>query len=443
MTRILALTNFYPPHAVGGERSAADVLDRLARRGHEVTVLTSDWRGEPAGSAPREQADSVEERSQEHRKETADDTGGVPAADPVTGGVEVIRSLRFYWWDHAVVVPGRWSRLVREMHNRSVLREALRKARPEVVCIWTMGALSMGLVDLLSAARLPLVYAVCNDWLVWGPDQDAWMHGWSDRPGLAKLARLVTGLPTSLPDVGASGTFLFVSEWTRRYAGEHSRWAFPDSAVVYSGIEAGELQAPSDPDRPWGWRLLFVGRLDRDKGADVAVNALRHLPDEATLSVIGPGSVAQRAELEDLAEAAGLSGRVFFGARPRSELASQYAAADVFLFPSRWEEPFGLTPLEAMACGTPVVATGMGGSSEYLADGRNCLLVPRDDPAAMAAAVRRLATDPTLRRAVVDAGRRTAAGLTTDQLADVFEQWLVGAATGFRAGRPGDRALLV
>jgi glycogen synthase len=78
------------------------------------------------------------------------------------------------------------------------------------------------------------------------------------------------------------------------------------------------------------------------------------------------------------------------------------------LFPVRWEEPWGLVPLEAMAAGRPVVATATGGAAEYLRDGENALVVPPDDPVALAAAVRRL-EDEGLRARLVAGGRATAA----------------------------------
>src|ERR1051325_10801161 len=95
--------------------------------------------------------------------------------------------------------------------------------------------------------------------------------------------------------------------------------------------------------------------------------------------------------------ARGLTDRVAFDVVDRSELASRYRDSDVFVFPTIWEEPFGLVPLEAMACGTPVIATGTGGSGEFLVEGYNCLLVPPGDAHALAAAVRRLAEDGELR----------------------------------------------
>jgi glycogen synthase len=78
------------------------------------------------------------------------------------------------------------------------------------------------------------------------------------------------------------------------------------------------------------------------------------------------------------------------------------------LFPVRWSEPWGIVPLEAMAFGRPVVATGLGGSGEYLRDGKNCLLVAPSDPSALAAAVRRLAADAGLRERLRAEGQATA-----------------------------------
>ena len=416
MTRILALTNLYPPHSVGGDRSAGDVLERLVARGHPVTVLTSDYR------APEDEAD-----------------------DDVSPTADVHRELRLYWRNHDVIVPSWRHRLEMERSNRAALLRAIETSQPEVVCIWTMGALSLGLIQCLTERGLPLVYAVCNDWLVWGPDQDAWSSRFNGRARLSRLVSSATGLPTAPPDVGASGTFLFVSDWTRRYAEQKSRWSFPDSAVVYSGIEtrvfplAEEKSAIAGAVGGWNGRLLYVGRLDPDKGAAATVETLAGLGDRATLSLIGPGSPAQRAPLEAKAAELGVSGQIDFGVRRRSALAAEYARADVLLFPSRWEEPFGLVPLEAMAGGTPVVATALGGSAEYLRDGVNCLTVPRDRPDLMVGAVQRLAGDAELRRRLVAGGLETAGRFTAESLADEFEKWLVGAANGYTNGRPQDR----
>jgi glycosyltransferase involved in cell wall biosynthesis len=104
---------------------------------------------------------------------------------------------------------------------------------------------------------------------------------------------------------------------------------------------------------------------------------------------------------------------------PREELPAAYAGGDVTLFPVRWAEPFGLVPLEAMAVGRPVVASGRGGSGEILRDGANCLLVdPDQGPAALAARIRELADDPALRARLREGGLRTVAEIVAERFDD-------------------------
>jgi glycosyltransferase involved in cell wall biosynthesis len=170
------------------------------------------------------------------------------------------------------------------------------------------------------------------------------------------------------------------------------------------------------------WRLMYVGRIDENKGMSTILRALQLLPGDATVQFVGRGDDEHRAELEAMARDAGVIARVSFADVPRPALASRYLDADTVLFPSVWDEPFGLVPLEAMACGVPVVATGTGGSAEFLDDGRNCLLVPRRDETALARAVERLAASPELRARLVEGGLATADSYTTDRLADRLER---------------------
>jgi glycosyltransferase involved in cell wall biosynthesis len=141
-----------------------------------------------------------------------------------------------------------------------------------------------------------------------------------------------------------------------------------------------------------------------------------------SLDLVGRGDTEYRRHLDTVVNELGLVGRVRFDAVPRAELRSRYLAADVLVFPSEWDEPFGLVPLEAMACGTPVVATGTGGSGEFLADGVNCLRYRAGNAEALAADVSRLAEDPTLRHELVAGGLATAAELTADRYAEVLAE---------------------
>jgi glycosyltransferase involved in cell wall biosynthesis len=156
------------------------------------------------------------------------------------------------------------------------------------------------------------------------------------------------------------------------------------------------------------------------------------LPNETSLAMYGRGGEEERRRLGQLAGDLKVADRVTFGSLDREELGVAYRSADAVVFPSEWPEPFGLVPLEAMECGTPVVATGVGGSADFLEDGGNCLLFQPGDPADLARALLRLAEDAQLRERVVDVGRGTALTYDVVHMADAYEKAFLAAVDGTR-----------
>ncbi|MFC6795410.1 glycosyltransferase family 4 protein [Halobaculum halobium] len=116
---------------------------------------------------------------------------------------------------------------------------------------------------------------------------------------------------------------------------------------------------------------------------------------------------------------------VFTGAVDHGEVAHYYTAADVFCLPSH-HESFGMVNIEAMACGTPVVSTRIDAIEEYLVDGKNGLLVPPGDVDGLAAALRRLADDASLRERLGRNARETASQFSWDaqtaRLEEIYER---------------------
>ncbi|GAA2194835.1 glycosyltransferase family 4 protein [Streptomyces bangladeshensis] len=170
--------------------------------------------------------------------------------------------------------------------------------------------------------------------------------------------------------------------------------------------------------------VVCVGRLCRQKGQDVLLAAwediLGELPD-ARLVLVGDGP-----DHASLRHRAHPSVR-FAGAVP--DAVPWYRAADLVVLPSRWEG-MALAPLEALACGTPVVLTDVDGARESLppALAAHCL-VPPEDPAALAGAVTALLTDPPLRAALADQGRRHVLAThdvrhTADRIAALYRELL-------------------
>jgi D-inositol-3-phosphate glycosyltransferase len=172
--------------------------------------------------------------------------------------------------------------------------------------------------------------------------------------------------------------------------------------------------------------ILYVGRLQRWKGVDLIIRALAQLP-QAALLIAGSGD--DRARLETLTGELGLNGRVrFLGSVPRDDLPVLYSTADLLAAASTASETFGIGPVEAQACGLPVVASRFGGFPEAIADGVSGLLVTPGDVAALAAAIGRVLSDDQLRARLAAAGPGWAAQFgwpaVTDRIEAVYREVL-------------------
>jgi len=171
-----------------------------------------------------------------------------------------------------------------------------------------------------------------------------------------------------------------------------------DHAFFSPGDRAGARAALGLGDAPV---LLFVGRIQPLKRADLAVSALAHLRRrDGTLVVVGgpsgPGGDAELARVQALAAEVGVADRVrFVPPQPHHLLSSWYRAADVVVVPSR-SESFGLVALEAAACGTPVVAAAVGGLTSIVDHGRTGYLVDGADPQQWAGYIDAIVDDPGL-----------------------------------------------
>jgi glycosyltransferase involved in cell wall biosynthesis len=370
----------YPPHHLGGyELVWRSAVRHLRSRGHEVRVLTTDFRL----PAPAEAEDD-----------------------------DVHRDLRWWWRDHAFPELPVRERFQIERANAKALARHIDDFQPQVVTWWSMGGMSLTLLERVRQRGLPAVAFVHDDWLDYGPRVDAWVKLFTGprRGRLAAPAERLLRMPTHV-DLERAARYVFVSERTRRRALDAGR-APRDSAIAHSGIDSAYLDPR--PVQTWGWRLLYVGRIDERKGISTVVDALAQLP-EATLTIVGEGDPAAEEKLREQADRVGVADRIRLdGSRTRAELPQAYEAADVTVFPVIWEEPWGLVPLEAMALGRPVIATGRGGSGEYLRDGENALLFDAGDAAALAAAVRALAEEPALRARLRAGGLETAPRHTED-----------------------------
>lgn len=184
--------------------------------------------------------------------------------------------------------------------------------------------------------------------------------------------------------------------------------------VVFNGVDVAQLQSPIGADpllggvrRPY---VLAIGRHVEQKGFDVLIDAFHRLVSDPAFEwdLVLAGDGPEHARLIADTDRLGLGDRVrIVGPADRSTAIALFNHAACFVLPSR-QEPFGIVNLEAIAAGSPVVATRVGGVPEFLSDGKSALLVDPDDPLSLMRAIRRIHDDPSLRTRLISEGKRLA-----------------------------------
>jgi glycosyltransferase involved in cell wall biosynthesis len=169
------------------------------------------------------------------------------------------------------------------------------------------------------------------------------------------------------------------------------------------------MASPPAPERRCRYRLLSVGRLVPRKGYEIIIEALTRLPETEVLIAGGAGKDGATPEPEHdrlvaVAERLGVADRVrLIGQVARADMPALLRSADLVVC-SPWYEPFGIVPLEAMACGVPVVASAVGGMLDTVVDSVTGVLIPPRDPVALADVVGPLLESPIRRAEFARAG---------------------------------------
>jgi len=391
--RILIVSNLYPPHFIGGyELGCSEVAQALEARGHHVTVLTS------CHGVGRPTSDGNVHRWLYHASLDSGDRSRAP----------------------------RWSALARlEVANQRAFDRIWLREPPDVVYIWNLAKIPISLA-LRAEARGAVCYYVSDQWLAqWsepGWYEDAWY-----RLNTAAPARMPTRIARALM---RSAFTLARLTWTRdtlqlrhvqfcsaflKNATLQAGRRVADGEIVHWGVDAHAFRPASatHANESRCSRLLYVGQLTPRKGVHTAVEALSHLHRAGlchlTLTIAGPCyGTAYETRLREQVASSGLGDSVrFVGAQSRDRLPAIYREHGILLFPSCWDEPFAITPLEAMASGLAVVGTTAGGSREIFEHEVNALIFPEEDSRACADRIHRLATDPEFAAALGQRARST------------------------------------
>jgi len=215
-----------------------------------------------------------------------------------------------------------------------------------------------------------------------------------------------------LDDLFAEARFVIaVSEFSARQLRERFPAAADRIHCGYNGLRCSDFAAPRQPSRPPS--IVSVGRYIEKKGYPDLIEACRRLGDVPFIcSLVGDGPL--EGDLRARIAGAGLEGKVFLtGPRSQDEIRTMLAGATVFALACRTESDGGKDNLptvimEAMAAGLPVVSTRLAGVPEMVEEGVTGLLVPEQDPAALADALRQVLGDPIRAEEMGAAGRRLA-----------------------------------
>ena len=383
--KILVLTNLYPPHhAATFDLRCQSVVEALRLRGHVPLIVTSN-----------------------HGLNTEQRDGEIHRRLLLNGA-----------FGHPLVASHRELQRLEEQNNRA-LQEAIDEFQPDLVHVWSLRGLSKSFIFALRNSRLPTVYDIGDHWLSTDLRDDPWLKWWNS-PGTnlvrssLELAgqrnRLDTVAPTRMikgidripevygpskvtaavqPDSISAFRFdrLYFCSRALKETTEEAGFRVSHGDVIYPGIPThlfvGEVKPASAPIR----KLLVVTRLHEQSGVMTAVKALaeaRKNNVQASLSIYGRGESDYISQLRSFALQSTLPVEFLTVSNQNRDLAAIYRQHDALLYTSEWEEPFATTPLEAMACGLPVIGASIGGIRELLRHGENALTYTAGDASELA-----------------------------------------------------------
>src|SRR5437899_913168 len=356
--RIALVTEFYYPHLGGVTEHVHNLALEFRRRGHDAIVITANMKGQ----------------------------GSDPPFVRRVGTSRIIYS------------NGSFARVTTGWGLTRAVTALLREHRSEVVHVQDVIAPTLGLVASTAGWRLRLpVVATSHTWF------DRSLAYWCFRPLLQpRLDRVAARIAVSQPVVQAMSKY-FRADWEIIPNGVNVEYFHPNS------------RRPLESQRR-GPRLLFLGRLDPRNGLDTILAAMPRILERdprTHLVVVGDGPLRRHYE----GRARALGDRVQFIGQVNDERPEFYGGADIYLCPTT-KASFGITLLEAMACGTPMIVSDITGFRELIDGGKEAVLVPKDDPAAWARAVGELVTAPDRLAEMGAAGLRKAADFAWPRIAE-------------------------
>ena len=407
--KVLLVTNLYPPHlADTDDFRCQDVANALRECGHTVCVLTSTC------------GLSFEQRD-----------------------VLVERRLRLNGVFRAATVSRLGDLRALEEHNNTALREAIASFTPDVVHVWSLRGLSKSLLLTLCRANIPTAFDVADTWMADELPSDPWLSWWHRErvSALHKVQRTsleISGqrakwdaltptfvkLGTSrLPDIfdyGANngvppnsiGAFqfrrLYFSSPALRASAARAGFRVAHGEVIRPGVDTRIFCGAVKHASVLAKKFLVVTQLTPHCGVTTAIEALKLVRAQnvkATLTICGHGSSEVRAGLRTLAMDQGMAVEFRSGGLQGELLAETYRAHDAFLYAVEREEAFISAPLEAMACGLPIIVNQVHSAADLFRPQVSCLTFPSGDAGPLADRMLELIEHRPFRRRFAQVGQ--------------------------------------
>ena len=400
--KILFVSNLYPPAILGGyEILCEQVCEQFIRRGHDISILTSDF--------------SLGEST-------------LPPFSTGKFGERIHRKLELTRPFGENVERARIRETVKHRKNERVTHEILLQEKLDLCFFWSLRRLTLGSVHAAVRTQIPFALTLNDDFL---------LYYWPRRP--QNLGRKFVGYALDrLPfqhNTLMGLHFPFVTAISRSLVQDHLEAGMPleHARIIYQGIPIEQFPCKENPgERHQPARILYAGQLHEYKGVHTVVEALillKKLGYDAELTLAGKGNPDYEKRLHQRVKDGGVSESVhFLGRVDRASLSKLYQSQDLFVFSSIWREPFGLTHLEAMASGLPVISTTNGGPGEFLDNEENALTFEAGNTASLVDAIRKLMDDHELRRKIALFGCRSVNEFfTMNRYVDELELFLIDA----------------
>ena len=397
--KILIISNLYPPVVLGGyEILCGQVCGQFVQRGHVVHVLTSDFRteGEPAGREPEVSGPTVQRLLKLYRDFGQSEAMDRPARRRVT------------------------------LYNRRIAAEVIEQVKPDVIFVWSQLRLTLGAAQSAERSGVPTCYTF-NDYHISGyaPVTFSLLPRRLARFIVERtLYRQIT-LNTLRLSRSTCISCCVKEELLRRGV------RIENSEIIFQGIPIERFPCKENPGQIGSpVRLLYAGQLHEYKGVHTLLEAASIVSSghPVRVTIAGAGDATYVDRLKQMAQASKLEVD-FVGKLDHDEIGACYREHDIFVFPSIWPEPFGLTHLEAMASGTPVVSTCEGGHGEFLRNNVNSLTFPRENAACLAGCLSRLIQNPNDARRLAEVARaEVAVRFRLERYVVDLEAWLKNVA---------------